>query len=147
MAKIIIQDIWRLKGGWDEALPAEILNRWGRLVDQLPLLDLNSVPRSLLVHTQPEYRSFQLHAFSDASKDGFGTVVYRRAESSYGVEVSFVMAKARVAPIHQLSIPKMELQGSAIFPSRRLSDETNDLTDLCGAHLGGRNHCLEVDPP
>lgn len=33
--KIILQDIWRLKGGWDEILPAEILNRWGRFVEHL----------------------------------------------------------------------------------------------------------------
>ncbi|XP_045026266.1 uncharacterized protein LOC123470255 [Daphnia magna] len=114
VAKIILQDIWRLKGGWDEILPADILNRWGRFVEHLPMLELLNIPRSFLTSPQSAYRSFQLHAFSDASKDGFGVVIYLRAETSGEVEVSFVMAKVRVAPIHQLSIPKMELQGALL---------------------------------
>ncbi|KAI9555910.1 hypothetical protein GHT06_018435 [Daphnia sinensis] len=97
VAKIILQDIWRLKGGWDEILPADILNRWGRFVEHLPMLELLNIPRSFLTKPQSAYRSFQLHAFSDASKDGFGVVVYLRAETS-----------------GELSIPKMELQGALL---------------------------------
>ncbi|XP_045023060.1 uncharacterized protein LOC123467054 [Daphnia magna] len=91
VAKIILQDIWRLKGGWDEILPADILNRWGRFVEHLLMLELLNIPRN-----------------------GFGVVIYLRAETSGEVEVSFVMAKVRVAPIHQFSIPKMELQGALL---------------------------------
>ncbi|XP_045036684.1 uncharacterized protein LOC123477415 [Daphnia magna] len=76
VAKIILQDIWRLKGGWDEILPADILNRWGRFVEHLSMLKLLNIPRSFLTNPLSAYRSFQLHAFLDASKDGFGVVIY-----------------------------------------------------------------------
>ena len=39
-------------------------------------------------------------------------MLYLRLEDSQGVEVSLALAKARVAPIHQLTIPKLELQAT-----------------------------------
>ena len=66
------------------------------------------------------YRSIQLHAFADASQDGFGAVLYLRLDSEAGVRVTFVMAKARVAPIHQLSVPRLELQ-AALMSTRLVS--------------------------
>ena len=58
------------------------------------------------------YQSLQLHAFSDASKDGFGAVVYLRSEINNVVNVALILAKFRVVPIHQLTFPKLELQKS-----------------------------------
>ncbi|XP_032799158.2 uncharacterized protein LOC116936052 [Daphnia magna] len=81
VAKVILQDIWRLKGGWDEILPADILNHWGHFVEHLPMLELLNIPRSFLTSPQSVYRSFQLHAFSDASKDGFSAVIDLRGET------------------------------------------------------------------
>lgn len=52
VAKIILQEIWRLKDGWDEVLPAEILNRWDRFVKHLPLLKLLNITRSFLTCPQ-----------------------------------------------------------------------------------------------
>ena len=112
VAKIILQDIWRLKLNWDELLPPDILIRWRRWTEELQALENVSIRRSILTAPMSTYRSLQLHAFADASKDGFGAAVYLRAESERGVDVSLVVAKARVAPIHQLSIPKLELQGA-----------------------------------
>ncbi|XP_059352180.1 uncharacterized protein LOC130698697 [Daphnia carinata] len=114
VAKIILQDIWRLKSGRNEVLPADILNRWGRFMEHLPTLESLNFPRSIITCPQSAYLSFQLHAFSDASKDGFGVVVYFRSELPDKIEVSFTMAKVRVAPILQISIPKMELQGALL---------------------------------
>ncbi|XP_057377943.1 uncharacterized protein LOC130699905 [Daphnia carinata] len=114
VAKIILQDIWRLKSGWDEVLPADILNRWGRFMEHLPALESLNIPRSLITRPQSAYLSFQLHAFSDASNDGFRVVVFLRSELHDKIGVAFAMAKVRVAPIHQISIPKMELQGALL---------------------------------
>ena len=53
----------------------------------------------------------ELHVFGDASEKGFGAVCYARYVFPDGrIEVAFVMAKTRVAPLRQLSIPRLELQ-------------------------------------
>ena len=48
-------------------------------------------------------------------------MVYLRSEDENGVDVALVLAKARVAPIHQITIPtKLELQGAVIETHRVL---------------------------
>lgn len=52
----------------------------------------------------------EVHAFCDASQHVYGSVGYLRTEESGGhVEVSFLIARSRVAPKHQLSMPRLEL--------------------------------------
>lgn len=48
-----------------------------------------------------------LHAFSDASKLGFGAVVYMEFDKP----TMFVAAKSKLASTKNLSIPRLELQG------------------------------------
>ena len=60
--------------------------------------------------------STQLHGFSDASEKAYSGVVYLRMEDSNGmVHVSLVMSKTRVAPIRQVTIPRLELNGTLIL--------------------------------
>ncbi len=57
----------------------------------------------------------QVHSFSDASEKGLGQVSYLRLVNASGqVHVSFLMAKARVAPIKVMSIPRLELTAAVI---------------------------------
>ena len=54
-----------------------------------------------------------LHAFGDASPKGYGAVVYLRTARSDGSgEVSLVMARARLAPLKRVTLPRLELLGS-----------------------------------
>lgn len=98
VAKILLQDIWKLKLEWDEPVPVDVLTRWRRWCAELRVLEELTVRRNHLARPPNTYRSIQLHAFADASKDGFGAVLYLRLEDCQGVEVSLVLAKARVAP-------------------------------------------------
>ena len=48
--------------------------------------------------------------FSDGSKDAYGAVAYCRFMTSSGAFESFIiMAKNRIAPARQMSIPRIEL--------------------------------------
>ncbi|KAL7826198.1 hypothetical protein SRHO_G00339360 [Serrasalmus rhombeus] len=58
--------------------------------------------------------SAQLHHFCDASEVGYGTVSYIRFASDRNVHVSFVVGKARVAPLKQMTIPRLELQAATL---------------------------------
>lgn len=57
----------------------------------------------------------QLHNFSDASEDGFGTVTYLRIENGKSqVHVSFLLGKARVTSLKQITISRLELTAAVL---------------------------------
>ena len=54
-----------------------------------------------------------LHIFCDASERAYGSVAYLRTEDAQNeVHVSFVLARSRVAPKKQLSMPRLELSAA-----------------------------------
>ncbi|KRX93138.1 hypothetical protein T4E_2929 [Trichinella pseudospiralis] len=56
-----------------------------------------------------------LQGFSDASGSAYGAVVYLRLVHGNGkVEVRFLAAKSRVAPIKKLSLPRLELMAALL---------------------------------
>ena len=57
----------------------------------------------------------QIHHFSDASESGYGSVAYLRLTSEEGrSHCSFLMGKSRVAPLKQVTIPRMELTAATV---------------------------------
>ena len=65
--------------------------------------------------------------FADASQGAFGTCAYLRSESTSGnVNVKFVAAKSRVAPLKELTIPRLELQ-AAVLASRQCKTVEREL--------------------
>jgi len=60
----------------------------------------------------PEFivENASIHHFSDASTDAYGQVSFLRLKSVTGViHCSFVISKARVAPLKKVTIPRLEL--------------------------------------
>ena len=53
--------------------------------------------------------SRQLHGFADASKRAYCAMVYLVEETTEGTYVQLLSAKTRVAPLKQLTIPRLEL--------------------------------------
>ena len=59
--------------------------------------------------------------FSDGSKNAYGTCAYIRWELEFGkYECRLLIAKNRIAPKRQLSVPRLELYGAVL--SSRLED-------------------------
>ena len=130
-AKIILQRIWQLGVGWDDCLPHETSLEWQEWEGELNMFAEFSVPR-FYRHIEDKPVTIQLHVFGDASELAFCSVVYFRfAYGDGSVKIAFVLAKTRVAPRKQLSIPRLELQ--AVVLNARL------------AHVAVKEHDYEVD--
>lgn len=48
-AKIIIQELWKLKSGWDESIPIKLHTKWFQYRKQLHLLENLRIPRQCMV--------------------------------------------------------------------------------------------------
>lgn len=59
--------------------------------------------------------SVQLHHFSDASQQGYGVVSYLRFLDDKGaIHCTFMMGKARTAPLKTVTIPRLELSAALV---------------------------------
>jgi hypothetical protein len=114
-AKQILQELCKAKLGWDDKIPQEHADRWQRWLRQLTLLDEFSVSRCITPKGFGEISSIQLHHFCDASEVGLGTVSYLRLTNRKDeVHTVFIMGKAKVAPLKQTTIPRMELAAAVL---------------------------------
>ena len=78
--KVILQELCRLKLGWDDTIPDEYQSAWLRWLEDLPKLSQLSIP-CCYKPSDFEVKSSELHQFSDASESGYGSVSYLRQES------------------------------------------------------------------
>ncbi|XP_077260903.1 uncharacterized protein LOC143896764 [Temnothorax americanus] len=73
-SKIILQELWLLKSGWDDSVPSELHDRWISFRLQLTTLQKLSIPRWLGLGSSK--RIVELHGFSDASSMAMAAAVF-----------------------------------------------------------------------
>ncbi|XP_020610089.1 uncharacterized protein LOC110048657 [Orbicella faveolata] len=114
----INQELCRMKYGWNDKLPDELVVKWRNWKSGLASLTGYSIPRSLTRGGFGEVERAELHHFADASEEhGYGTVSYLRFINREGnIHNSFVMGKSRVRPLRSgISVPKMELTATTLL--------------------------------
>ena len=71
------------------------------------------MPRNYFRNGFPNH--LELHVFVEASMDAYGALSYWRSINfDEKIEVSFVVAKTRCAPLKTMSIPRLELQAAVL---------------------------------
>ena len=111
-ARRIVQNLCRIKIGWDEPIPEMDREQWIQWVSSLQAMDKICVPRCL--QPVPSVHR-ELHHFADASEIAYGVVSYLRVIATDGsVNCTIVMAKSRLAPIKKLTVPRLELQAATL---------------------------------
>ncbi|KAL7877443.1 hypothetical protein SRHO_G00040860 [Serrasalmus rhombeus] len=75
-AKTILQELCRLKIGWDELIPEHLVQQWYNWMKDLHLLEDFEVAWCFKPIGFGEATFSQLHHFADASETGYGTVSY-----------------------------------------------------------------------
>ena len=122
-AKIMFQQLWRLNLNWDDVLPDDLQQQWERYQNQLHFIKLIEIPRCIITAT---VTSHQLHGFCDASEKAYAAAVYLRCEKSDGsIIVNLVTAKTKVAPIKQVSLPRLELCGAVMVANLLMTVKTS----------------------
>ncbi|XP_039902264.1 uncharacterized protein LOC120742859 [Simochromis diagramma] len=109
-AKILVQDLWKDQLGWDNPIqPPSLRDRWLAWEKEIPDLIQMEIPRCYApASADSSASSRDLHIFCDASERAYGSVAYLRTETAQKeVYVAFVMARSRVAPRKQLSMPRL----------------------------------------
>ncbi|KAJ8984400.1 hypothetical protein NQ317_003983 [Molorchus minor] len=112
----ILSDIallWSLGLEWDQPPPDDVLNRWSLFKEELSLLSKLQIFRQLITES---YLHCELHGFCDASEKGFAAVVYFRVlVDQTNIKTFFVCAKAKVAPLKRVTLPRLELCAAVLL--------------------------------
>ena len=108
-----MQALWQTEVDWDEEPPPAIRYKWIELFKEMKKISKITFQRSLCCADASEPP--MLCVFSDASQDAFGTSAYiRQRTSGDKYQVRLIAAKSRVAPLKQISIPRLELQAAVL---------------------------------
>jgi len=112
-AKIMIQQLWKLELGWDELLPETIQLQWLDFRNNLNSIELISIDRCII----PGSTTYlNIIGFCDASEKAYAAVVYVCAyQGDSEPVISLVSSKTRVAPVKQVSLPRLELCGAVLL--------------------------------
>ncbi|UYV60243.1 hypothetical protein LAZ67_1000533, partial [Cordylochernes scorpioides] len=105
--KMLLQESYGVKAGWDTDLSEDISRRFNAWLSQLTEVDKLKIPRCA-VQTQ-DRRTWTLHIFMDSSNAAFVACVYLRNGFPGSVQVQLPMARSRVAPMKNTTIPRLEL--------------------------------------
>ena len=125
--KALFQEMWELGIGWDDPVPVPYRVRHERWREELPLLSRVTINRCYFA-LEPTVQ-VSLQGFCDASKVAYACVIYIRATySNRPPTCKLVVAKSKVAPLKELTIPRLELCGAALLA--RLMESTRQALGL-----------------
>lgn len=93
----------------------EQAKRWKKWLSDLQKLSSFCVSRCIKPAGFGVIKTAQLHHFSDASNNSYGTVSYLLLTNEKNQKLtSFMIGKSRVAPLKLVTIPRMELTAAVI---------------------------------
>ncbi|GFW90109.1 DUF1758 domain-containing protein [Trichonephila clavipes] len=123
LPKLLIQHLWKMKIAWVSELSPNDVNVFLKWFRDLYILKDVTWSRCMIINSTSE-----LHVFVDASKEACAASVFVRSMFKSDVKVTLVRAKARVAPLKPLSIPRLELM--ACFIGSRLANSIVNALNL-----------------
>ena len=115
--KILFQDICKDKVGWDDELDDVFSRRWDGILKELTELGKVEISRRFeQVDDKDAIVTRELHGFCDANEKAYGACIFVRTLHGSGkVSVVLLTAKSRVAPIKEVTIPRLELLGNLLL--------------------------------
>ncbi|XP_059048262.1 uncharacterized protein LOC131843606 [Achroia grisella] len=111
-AKLLLQEMWRLKLMWDEPIPYSLAKQWHILAANLSDLQSIKLPRLVL---PPDSSELHLVGFCDGSSKGYGCCVYLCAVTAQGTTTSLLIGKSKIAPLKPLTTNRLELCAAVLL--------------------------------
>jgi len=108
-AKLLLQQLRQANVQWDEPLPQPLQEQWILVASKIQNATNILICRQYLT-TEGPITVDQIHIFADASTKAYGAIAYLRT----GNLTAFIMAKTRVAPLKELTLPRLELMAAAV---------------------------------
>lgn len=124
--RLLLRELTSRNLEWDTPLPQDMYDEWRRWQDSLQHLTALHIPRTYVSFSISQAIFIELCVFSDASVKAIAAVAYVKATHEDGhSEVGFVMGKAKLAPMPELTVPRLELCAAvlAVEMSELLKDE------------------------
>ena len=113
--KDLFQELCEAKLPWDEELTGINKTKYETILRQIEQLQCLEMPR-FVFDSRKTVSRVELQAFSDASEKAYASVVYLRTIYDTGeVDLKFLAAKAKIAPLKRQSIPRLELLGACLM--------------------------------
>ncbi|KRZ58658.1 hypothetical protein T02_1348 [Trichinella nativa] len=107
--KVLPQSLWTAGIDWDTPLSPGVERRWRDWMEQLEMLPKIRIPRAWIPYPVNLVRRIELHIFGDASQTAYAACAYIRVEP-----MDLVISKNRVAPLKQISLPRLELMAALL---------------------------------
>ena len=113
--KKILQQMCRDKLDWDSPVPVNLRFEWEKWRHDVVSLEQLEIQRCFKPENFGGIQVCELHYFSDASLEGYGQCLFLRLVNEKDKPYcSFVIGKARVALLKQLTVPRLELAAATV---------------------------------
>ena len=122
--KVFNQKVWKENVAWDTPLSEMLTDEWKNIATDLQASLNVTFNRKYFSENTNLADAHELHVFVDASTKAYGAAAYIRNSN----KTSLVMAKTRVAPMKETTIPRLELL-AALIGARLLNFVYNALKD------------------
>jgi len=110
--RTLIQQLWAEKIGWDDHIGRQLEVKWEECLANILKVAIITFPRWIF---DDGLNSMELHVFCDASESAYAATVYSRVFSRGGrILTNLVMSKARVAPLKNETVARLELVACVI---------------------------------
>ncbi|XP_066935322.1 uncharacterized protein [Clytia hemisphaerica] len=138
LIKRLLQKLIKDDKSWDDQISGEERAIWEKWRLQLPSLENVTIKRCFKPENFGKVVKATAHHFSDGSTIGYGQCSYLQlTDDKEQISTSFLMGKSRVAPLKQITVPRMEL--TAAVTSIKVSNLLNqELKQINSSDIGSR---------
>ncbi|XP_050419539.1 uncharacterized protein LOC126832715 [Patella vulgata] len=113
--KRLLRELINSTRDWDEPLPSNYFAIWDQWTTSLQELRGLRIPRTYFSTSFGQIKDKSIHIFSDASEKAIAAVGYVRAPcQTRNFELGFILGKAKLAPLHGNTIPRLELCAAVV---------------------------------